>query len=83
MSVKKFRFVPHPQDEMEVKIKYDDLFECIDVFIDDGENEEYQGKENVPFITQVEDRLTVQNNFIFVKGELVNSSWSFNIKENK
>lgn len=83
MSIKKFRFIPHPDDLMEVNIKYDGIFETIDVFIDDGEDQNYDGISSIPFITQVEDRLTVQNSYIHVRGELVNSSWSSNIKENK
>ena len=79
MTVRKFRFIPHPEDQVEVSILYDNRFDFIDIFIDDSEED----VNLPPFVTQVSDRLTVQNSYIHVKGELVNSTWSYKIKEDE
>ena len=32
MTVRKFRFIPHPEDQVEVSILYDNRFDFIDIF---------------------------------------------------
>ena len=59
----KVRYIPHPDDEMQLDLKYDGAFNEITIYIND------EGSE--PFITQVNDRMTIQDPYAVLYGEFV------------
>ena len=61
--MKSFRFVPHPEDLIEVNLMYDGKFNELTIHIDD-ENDE-------PFVTQVDDRLAVKDGYLVLYDEYV------------
>ena len=78
MSVKKFRFVPHPDDAVEVGLLYNNTFDEITIHIDDSLDG--IGSDTLPFITQVNERMTIQNSFAHLTGEYANTAWNRKIQ---
>ena len=63
MIVQKIRYIVHPDDEINLALTAGEQFNEIKVIFDiTGEK---------PFITQVEDRLTIADHSIFIKDEYV------------
>lgn len=62
----KYRFIPHPDDELDVDLNFNGKFNEIRVYITTEEESGYS------FITQVNDRLTVKDNVLKLYYEYVN-----------
>lgn len=61
--MKQYRFIPHPEDLVEVDITFGGKFNELSIYIND-ETEE-------PFVTQVNERLTVEDDYLVLFDEFV------------
>lgn len=59
----KVRYIPHPEDAPMLDLLYDGKFNELTIYIDDD------GPE--PFVTQVNDRLTIEDPYVVLHGEFV------------
>ena len=59
----KVRYIPHPEDAPMLDLLYDGKFNELTIYIDDD------GPE--PFVTQVNDRLTIEDPYVALHGEFV------------
>ena len=60
--MKSFRYVPHPEDLVEVELECGKEFSEIIVYINN---------EQKPFITQVNERMTVEDGYLVLYDEFV------------
>lgn len=60
--MKQFRFVPHPEDKAEVDLLYSGKFNELAIYINE---------EDEPFVTQVNERLTVEDDYLVLFDEFV------------
>ena len=59
----KVRYIPHPEDAPMLDLLSDGKFNELTIYIDD------EGPE--PFVTQVNDRLTIEDHYVVLHGEFV------------
>ena len=57
------RYIPHPEDAPMLDLLYDGKFNELIIYIDD------EGPE--PFVTQVNDRLTIEDPYVVLHDEFV------------
>lgn len=59
--MRKVRYIPHPDDAIDLDLRYDGAFNEITIYINDD------GRE--PFVTQVNDRMTIEDAYAVLYGE--------------
>ena len=61
--MKLYRFIPHPEDSVEVDVFFGGKFNELSIYINDEADE--------PFVTQVNERLTVEDDYLVLFDEFV------------
>lgn len=61
--MKQYRFIPHPEDAVEVDLEYNGKFNEVVVYVNDN--------GDAPFITQVNERMTVEDDYLVLYEEFV------------